>query len=104
MGNERSPTDELQALVEQFGAQDRNTARAAQIALASTGEAEIASVIWGLSHPNVRVRRGCAAFLIITVPTHILSHCGRWRSMIPLPPFAGWLSILRVARNANNAP
>jgi HEAT repeat protein len=63
MSNERSPTDELQAQVVQLGSRDRNTARAAQTALASKGEAGIAAVIWGLSHPNVRVRRGCAGFL-----------------------------------------
>jgi len=61
MSNELSPTDELQALVEQLGARD--TARAAQTALAGTGEAGIAAAIWGLSHPNVRVRRGCAGFM-----------------------------------------
>jgi HEAT repeat protein len=61
MSNELSPTDELQALVEQLGARD--TARAAQTALAGTGKAGIAAAIWGLSHPNVRVRRGCAGFL-----------------------------------------
>src|SRR5260221_11754607 len=56
-------TPELQALVEQLGTRDRNAARAAQTALASRGETGIAAVIWGLSHPNVRVRGGCAAFL-----------------------------------------
>ncbi len=56
-------TPELQPLVEQLGARDRNAARAAQTALASTGEAGIAAAIWGLSHPNVRVRRGCAGFM-----------------------------------------
>ncbi len=63
MSNELSSTDELQALVEQLGAQDWNTARAAETALAGTGEAGIAAAIWGLSHPNVRVRRGCAGFM-----------------------------------------
>jgi HEAT repeat protein len=63
MSNELSPTDELQAQVVQLGAQDRNAVRAAQAALAGTGEAGIAAAIWGLSHPNVRVRRGCAGFL-----------------------------------------
>ena len=56
-------TPELQALVEQLGTRDRNAARAAQTALASRGETGIAAVIWGLSHQNVRVRGGCAAFL-----------------------------------------
>ena len=63
MSSELLPTDELQALVEQLGARDWNIARAAQIALAGTGEAGIAAAIWGLSHPNVRVRRGCAGFM-----------------------------------------
>jgi HEAT repeat protein len=63
MRNVLAPTDELQALVEQLGARDLNTARAAQTALAGTGEAGIAAAIWGLSHPNVRVRRGCAGFM-----------------------------------------
>jgi HEAT repeat protein len=56
-------TPELQALVEQLGSQDRNAARATETALASKGEAGIAAAIWGLSHPNVRVRRGCAGFM-----------------------------------------
>jgi HEAT repeat protein len=64
MSNELSPTDEeLQAQVVQLASRNRNTARAAQTALASTGEAGIAAAIWGLSHPNVRVRGGCAAFM-----------------------------------------
>src|ERR1700736_2276510 len=60
MGNERSPTDELQALVEQLGARDWIVAEAA---LAARGEAGIAAAIWGLCHPNVRVRGGCAGFM-----------------------------------------
>src|SRR5215469_4086918 len=63
MSDEFEPTDELQALVEQLGAQDWNTARAAELALASRGEVGIAAAIWGLSHPNVRVRGGCAGFM-----------------------------------------
>ena len=63
MSNELSPTDELQALVVQLGVRDLYTARAAETALASKGEAGIAAVIWGLSHPNVRVRGGCAGFM-----------------------------------------
>jgi HEAT repeat protein len=63
MSNELAPSDELRALVEQLGAEDWNTAMAAQTALAGTGEAGIAAAIWGLSHPNVRVRRGCAGFM-----------------------------------------
>jgi HEAT repeat protein len=63
MGNELSLTDELQAQVVQLGARDRTTASAAETALASRGEAGMAAVIWGLSHPDVRVRGGCAGFL-----------------------------------------
>jgi hypothetical protein len=63
MSNDLLPTDELQAQVVQLGARDRNTARAAQTALASSGEAGIAAAIWGLSYSNVHVRRGCAGFL-----------------------------------------
>ena len=56
-------TPELQVLVEQLGTRDRNAVRAAETDLASRGEAGIAAVLWGLSHPNVRVRGGCAGFL-----------------------------------------
>jgi HEAT repeat protein len=60
MSNELSPTDELQALVEQLGARDWKVAEAALVA---RGEDGIAAAIWGLCHPNVRVRRGCAGFM-----------------------------------------
>jgi HEAT repeat protein len=63
MRDQLPPNDELQEQVVQLGAQDWNTTRAAQTALAARGEAGIAAVIWGLSHPSVRVRRGCAGFL-----------------------------------------
>lgn len=63
MHDEPDPTPELQALVEQLGDRDWNTALVAQTALASRSEAGMAAVLWGLSHPNVRVRGGCAAFL-----------------------------------------
>jgi HEAT repeat protein len=53
-------TPELQALVEQLGTRDY---AAADAELAARGEAGIAAVLWGLSHPNVRVRGGCAGFL-----------------------------------------
>src|SRR5260370_5267359 len=35
----------------------------AATALAHAGQAGLAAVLWGLSHPNARVRRGCAGFL-----------------------------------------
>jgi len=60
MSNDLLPPSDLQALVEQLGSRDW---RAAETALASRGEAGIAAAIWGLSHPNVRVRGGCAAFM-----------------------------------------
>src|SRR5712691_3769212 len=63
MNDELDPTPELQETVEQQGVRIRNAARVAQTALASTGEAGIAAVIWGLTQPDMRVRRGCAAFL-----------------------------------------
>lgn len=63
MHDKLDPTPELQTLIEQLGVRDGNTARAAQSVLASRGEDGIAAVIWGLSHSNVRVRGGCAAFL-----------------------------------------
>ena len=61
MSNDVAPTPELQTLVEQLGSWD--SCMAAEIALASGGEAGIAAAIWGLSHPNVRVRGGCAGFM-----------------------------------------
>src|SRR5215467_1227157 len=60
MNDALDPATELQALVEQLGTRDHE---AAEITLASRGEAGIAAAIWGLSHPNVRVRGGCAAFM-----------------------------------------
>jgi len=63
MTNELRPTPELQALVEQLGARDRKVARAAETALASKGDVGVAATIWGLSHPDMRVRRGCAGFM-----------------------------------------
>ncbi len=63
MNDTLDPAPALQALVEQLGTQDQNVSRAAATALASRGEAGIAAAIWGLSHPNMRVRGGCAAFM-----------------------------------------
>ena len=101
MGNERSPTDELQALVEQLGARGWKVAEAA---LAARGEAGIAAAIWGLCHPNVRVRGDVRALWIITGPMRVLHHCGRSRCTILLLPFDGWRSIQRPARSASPAP
>jgi HEAT repeat protein len=62
MTDELHPTPELQTLVVQLGARDRKAARAAETALASS-DAGIAAAIWGLSHPDQRVRAACAAFM-----------------------------------------
>jgi hypothetical protein len=60
MNNSLDPAPELRTLVEQLGARDWKEAEAA---LAARGEAGIAAAIWGLCHPNVRVRGGCAGFM-----------------------------------------
>src|SRR2546430_7380264 len=81
MGNELSPPAELQALVEQLGARDWKVAEAA---LAARGEAGIAAAIWGLSHPNVRGRVGCAGFM----DHHGTDACfgPLWQVALPHPP------------------
>ncbi|PWT72590.1 MAG: hypothetical protein C5B60_09410 [Chloroflexi bacterium] len=61
--DELAPPPDLQALVEQLGTQDWMAEQATQTALARAGEAGLAAAIWGLSHPSVRVRRGCAGFM-----------------------------------------
>ena len=63
MYDKPEPTPELQSLVRQLGDRDWNTAQRAQTALASRGDDGMAAVLWGLSHPNVQIRRECAAFL-----------------------------------------
>lgn len=63
MTDDRDPTPDLRALVEQLGTRDITTARAAETTLASRGAVGIAAAIWGLSHPDLRVRRGCAGFM-----------------------------------------
>lgn len=63
MSDERDPTPELQALVEQLGAGDWCLAMEAKTALVDAGQAGIDAVLWGLSHSNVSVRRGCAGFM-----------------------------------------
>src|SRR6266487_6246839 len=54
---------ELQALAEQLGAGDWRIALEAENALVRAGQAGIDTVLWGFSHPNARVRRGCAGFM-----------------------------------------
>ena len=63
MSDERDPTLELQALVEQLGAGDWRMALEAETALVRAGQAGIEAALWGLAHPNARVRRGCAGFM-----------------------------------------
>ncbi len=63
MSNELDPICELQALAEQLGTDDWSLVLEAEIALVRAGQAGIDAVLWGLSHPNARVRRGCAGFM-----------------------------------------
>src|SRR5581483_5953746 len=63
MSDERYSTDELQALVVQLGADNWRIVMEAENALAKAGQAGIDAVLWGLSHRNVSVRRGCAGFM-----------------------------------------
>jgi hypothetical protein len=60
---DHDPTRELQAQAEQLGDHDWRMVMEAATALARAGKAGIAAVLWGLSHSNARVRRGCAGFL-----------------------------------------
>lgn len=63
MSDELDQERSLQALAEQLGTNDWRLGSEAETALASAGQAGIDAVLWGLSHPSVRVRRGCADFL-----------------------------------------
>jgi hypothetical protein len=63
MSDECDPIHELQALVEQLGADDWRIAMEAETAIVRADQAGIDAVLWGLSHPNARVRRGCAGFM-----------------------------------------
>jgi len=56
-------TRDLQAQAVQLGDHDWRMVMEAATALARAGQAGINAVLWGLSHPNARVRRGCAGFL-----------------------------------------
>jgi hypothetical protein len=53
----------LQIQAERLGDEDWGIILDARAALRRAGDAGIAAVIWGLSHADVRVRRGCAGFL-----------------------------------------
>jgi len=63
MSDELDPECSLRALVEQLGAGDWRLVWEAETALADAGQAGISAVLWGLSHSNARVRRGCAGFM-----------------------------------------
>lgn len=63
MNDELDVTPELQAWVVQLGDRKWRQVGEATTALAHAGHTGLAAVLWGLSHPNARVRRGCAGFL-----------------------------------------
>ena len=63
MSDERALDHELHALAEQLSASDWRMIMEAETALVRAGQAGIDVVLQGLSHPNVRVRRGCAGFM-----------------------------------------
>jgi HEAT repeat protein len=63
MNDECDTTPELQAWAVQLGDHDWRQVGEAATALACAGQVGLAAVLWGLSHPNARVRRGCAGFL-----------------------------------------
>src|SRR5215472_10598849 len=63
MNDEGDATQELQAWAVQLGDHDWRQAGEGWDALAHAGQAGLEAVLWGLSHPNARVRRGCAGFL-----------------------------------------
>jgi hypothetical protein len=63
MSEKFSPTPELQAFAEQLGERDWHKVMEAESVLASAGQAGIEAALWGLSHPKVHVRRGCAGFM-----------------------------------------
>ena len=70
-----APSPELQALVEQLGDQHWQRVMEAEEALVSAGEAGMQAVLWGLAHPKVHIRRGCAGFM---------DHHGTDACMVPL--------------------
>lgn len=63
MDDELDPTPELRAWVEQLGARDWRRAGEAEAALERAGQAGLEAALWGLSHPEVHVRRGCANYM-----------------------------------------
>jgi hypothetical protein len=65
MSDERDhdPARDLQALALRLGDHDWDAAAEAARSLERTGQAGIDAILWGLSHPDARVRRGCADYL-----------------------------------------
>ena len=63
MSDEFDSTRELQAQAVPLGDHDWRVVMEAAQVLGRAGQAGIDAVLWGLSHPNARVRRGCAGFL-----------------------------------------
>lgn len=63
MSDELEPTRELRNLTERLGDYDWRVRGRALEALGRAGRAGVEAVLWGLSHPNARVRRGCAGFI-----------------------------------------
>ncbi len=63
MQNSDDRTAELERQVELLGAGDYRIAGAAHDYLVAAGREGMDAVLRGLSHPNPRVRRGCADFL-----------------------------------------
>ncbi len=63
MSDEFDSTRELQAQAVQLGDHDWRVVMEAAQVLGRAGKAGIDAVLWGLSHPNARVRRGCAGFM-----------------------------------------
>jgi len=64
MNDEPTPdVHELTPLIEMLGTRDWRAVAEAHRALLAAGQEGVAAVLAGLTHPNPRVRRGCAGFL-----------------------------------------
>src|ERR1051326_3355600 len=65
MSDEPDPgsTREPRALALRLGDHDWSVGWAAERSLERAGQAGLDAVLWGLSHPDARVRRGCAGYL-----------------------------------------
>ncbi len=62
-GRDAVPTREWQMRAEHLGDHDWRRVMEATTTLAHAGQTGLDAVLWGLAHPNARVRRGCAGFL-----------------------------------------